>query len=690
MPRKKFSKFNLLVPAALVFPSLVSVACFNFDRKDNIEKPKPDPKPNPQPKPDPKPVDPVVKPTPEPQPEPAPNPQPTPNPEPSPAPEPQPEPTPSPNPEPVTPNPGTGTQNPPTNEPTPPNDNVDVEQPWVDQTQSNTLKILGEKPFNSLSSSVFIENQRINLYEHNKTKEPYINFTEVTGKFHVLFDRYGVKNKVKNDTELTYDLGRQNKLIFNEEKDTIEFTSTNNFQFSNDIAAIPQYPRIKFDRYDTVTFKKNKTDLNVLNLKKYNIDIIVDKENIFMPLSAFNLVFVANNYYNLMYNGESFLGVDYNNSRIEPYNLETYYDVTRNQTETEQQRLNNYNILALMFDKFYGLSKPLYKRNGVKDFYEFSEKIGLKPHLLSTNHSTYTEAYRQLWYKHLNDLHSSIVTHSLYRKADSIVNNTGQRYSEKRKKFDKISNDLRYLRSTTTSPNGHNYLNKITHVYGDTARIVFDSFNSGSTQGLDRSEWWKVDTYWLFRDAIARIKKDDPQNRVKKVIIDMALNGGGSSVAMQQAAGYLTNKPINIFVRNNLSEEYTDMSFKIDTNGDKVFDRRDAHPEYEWYVLAGINTFSAANLFTHWAKTSGVAKVIGNRSGGGMYSILPAVLPDGTNVNISSINAWTAGTNTKPASFDDLPYTEDGVDVDYTLDYEDYYRDNILDLIKPAKPQNSN
>nr|WP_307908642.1 hypothetical protein [Mycoplasmopsis bovis] len=47
-----------------------------------------------------------------------------------------------------------------------------------------------------------------------------------------------------------------------------------------------------------------------------------------------------------------------------------------------------------------------------------------------------------------------------------------------------------------------------------------------------------------------------------------------------------------------------------------------------------------ANLLTHIAKENKFATILGNKSGGGMWSILPVVIPDGTSFKFSSNNAW--------------------------------------------------
>ncbi|WP_429978376.1 S41 family peptidase, partial [Mycoplasmopsis bovis] len=93
-------------------------------------------------------------------------------------------------------------------------------------------------------------------------------------------------------------------------------------------------------------------------------------------------------------------------------------------------------------------------------------------------------------------------------------------------------------------------------------------------------------------------------------------------------------------------------------------------------ILAGVNTFSAANLLTHIAKENKFATILGNKSGGGMWSILPVVIPDGTSFKFSSNNAWISWIDKKIEKPKDLPYTQDGIepDIDSKQNKEFQYR----------------
>ncbi|WP_029608657.1 S41 family peptidase [Mycoplasma simbae] len=544
---------------------------------------------------------------------------------------------------------------------------------WVDQTLKNTLLNLGQKQYKTITSSVKTAAEAVNLYKHLKNEQIYINVAEAMAKFKNTAISDKVKSITHNDTVITYELENNNILSFDEKLDSIKFTSISNFGWNGNKRELPKPSRMLFDKYFLHSFDNWKP--KTLNLKDYSIDIIIDNGNVFLPLSTFNLIFTAN----VLYNADVLFSADYNASRIELDKLEPFYENTRFSVESNAQRIENYNHLALMMDKFYGPAKLMYARNNVNNFYELIQKANLQNYILSTDPSVYAEAYRKLWYVYLNDLHAYVATHSLYRKDNPIANLEGIKYSTKANKYIATKTKLTKLRDSITFTNGSSYNDTMLNIVGDTARIIVDGFISDSVNGVERNNWWKRDTYWLFKDAMDLIKAD---KNVKKIIVDISLNSGGVTDAMQEAAGFIADKDVNVYVANTLSQEYLDLNFKVDTNDDKKFDAKDISPNYEWYVLTGANTFSAANLFAHWAKSYGKAKIIGNKSSGGMYSIAGTVLPDGTQVDISSFNAWTAAPKITPSSFNDLPNTEEGIEVDFTLNYDDYYKDNILELMQ--------
>ncbi|PZW01544.1 S41 family peptidase [Metamycoplasma auris] len=121
----------------------------------------------------------------------------------------------------------------------------------------------------------------------------------------------------------------------------------------------------------------------------------------------------------------------------------------------------------------------------------------------------------------------------------------------------------------------------------------------------------------------------------------------------------------------NILDKRADLSkSKVDTNGDKNYDN-DAYTKYNWSLLVGINTFSAANQLTSIVKEMGIAKIIGKQAGGGMSAIMPLVLNDGTTITISGPNNAVFGEKNESI--------EGGITPDINLEYKDFYNDDAID-----------
>ncbi|WP_369016591.1 S41 family peptidase [Metamycoplasma hominis] len=184
------------------------------------------------------------------------------------------------------------------------------------------------------------------------------------------------------------------------------------------------------------------------------------------------------------------------------------------------------------------------------------------------------------------------------------------------------------------------------------------------------------DTYLGFANAMKLIKKNLRNMKIKNIIVDLSTNGGGDMGAMQRGLGFITDEPILNKTYNRLNEEINIRSVEVDTDGDGNY-KNDAYSEYNWYLLTGVNTFSAANTFTSIFKEMKLGKIIGQKTGGGAASILPVVLPDGTSIVISSNNLSVTMKNNTIKSI------EGGIEPDIYLEYKDFYNDQkLLEIIK--------
>lgn len=511
----------------------------------------------------------------------------------------------------------------------------------------------------------------INVYKHKESEDYYVNVIEVFKKMDNFFRLHGVNASNINNKFVLSNNGAN--IYFSEKDSTISFKNFNDFSF---IKTTINRDYNKYINEQYTSFKLNKSDFKKINLAEYGFNFYVSGTNLYLPVSVFNLLFCSPNYFNLQFNGEKLMVSNYDathdiNFSNNEYVIDFYKD--KSNIQNAKQRNTNLNFLALLFDHFHGLSNQIYKENGVKNFKELLKKYSLNEQILKNQVSEHEKSYYQIWYKYFDDLHSRIISKSYAAKSSGFQISDGIYLSKRRDEFRSVYSKL------IKSRREKNKLNKITHFYKDTARIILDSFLVGTHEQINSSDRFKYDSYWLMNDAIREIKRVDKDNKIKNIVLDISLNGGGSSAALQRVLGFITNRTQNLFIQDRMSEIYTNISFTIDTNQDGLYNYKDSYNNYNWYILAGKNTFSAANVLAHSAKTTKYAKLIGQKSGGGMFAVLPTVLPDGTHVDISSQSGWTSGTNNKIRSIDDLPYTEHGVEPDYYIPYEKFYDDNILE-----------
>ena len=177
-------------------------------------------------------------------------------------------------------------------------------------------------------------------------------------------------------------------------------------------------------------------------------------------------------------------------------------------------------------------------------------------------------------------------------------------------------------------------------------------------------------------NAMDIIKK---QNNIENIVVDLTTNGGGNLGAMYSAVGFLTNDNINLPSYNTLTKEFRLDYYAIDSDDDGDYKDKDAYTQYNWYILTSRNTFSAANYFASVAKNMGIATVIGEKTGGGMCSVMPCILLDGTTFRISSNNSLRYHYYDDESTQNIYYEIESGIAPDYEIDRENFYDLSYLD-----------
>ncbi|MCU4117047.1 S41 family peptidase [Mycoplasma zalophi] len=555
---------------------------------------------------------------------------------------------------------------------------------------STILKVTNESPdnldliksyeFENISNEFNIENNNLNLFKEKNTQEIYVNINEFITKLKGLF----LENvfKYSENTPLGHKFtvfGRE--IIFDDVNNKILFKSTGVFSFLKSSSTKDYSNKIEYLE-DSIK-SLNEGEYTELDLQKYNFSIFEKNKNIFLPFSVFNLLFLSQSYYNIYFNGDKLIGItstinkdidasEYNKVMNNSYN---------NAQQTEQQRLNNYNFLLFLFDNFYGLEKTFLKKHKVNSLDEFFTKTDLKEKLMSPDATTNANGYEEFVYKYLNELHTSIQSGSYFHPKNYRANPYASAESSRIQSYVETYRILSRIRNAKNLQNNLNNDNDINIVsfHNDIAIIYLNSFTIGTNEEINGKQPYKYDSYFLMFEAMKRIQEHSKTQPINKIILDLSLNGGGSIAAMEKVVAFMTNKDQKIYFYDVLNKLLNFTKYRVDVNGDNFYNARDGYTNYNWYILVGKNTFSAANLLTHIAKLGNFATIIGNTSGGGMYSILPVVLPDGTSLDISSNNAWIGVPDEIITNENDLPYTEEGIEVDLEIPYFAYYEYDIIE-----------
>ncbi|MGX9364145.1 S41 family peptidase [Mycoplasma sp. 527] len=512
----------------------------------------------------------------------------------------------------------------------------------------------------------------------DKSKTPYIDLDQFISILDGLFDQNQLSSYVEKDKNTkTYftknpDGTISNKLIIDWAKNTIQLTSTNFFYEIFKPQQLTDGEQFLKTEYELSRIKGDEGKLINFDLGKYNMDILYSNDKVLLPFSIFNTLFMSTTSNNIYFNGKTFTNVSDGLDAFETANEELRERIRKNgdlngNKATKEEREANFNHLSFTMDYFYGLRE--YKQ--IKSFADYISKED-KEKLLSTDPEIYNKAYINIFHKQLNDLHTNLNTFSYREKkwdADIFKSLTRNDFGQK------LLNEQDTLRKLTKlfKERFHKDVEDIDtkdliRYHGNTAIVTLLEFKDGTKDEIsDKDNAWKYDTYFLMRHLIEEVKKNP---EIKNIVLDLSLNGGGSVSAMVRTLGFMTDKPILNREQDILNRTNSLSKSEVDTDGDGKYEN-DAYDKYNWNLLVGVTTFSAANQLASIVKEMGIAKIIGQKSGGGMSAIMSNVMPDGTTITMSGPNNAVFGIENKEI--------ESGVPTDITIEYKDFYNDEAID-----------
>ena len=233
----------------------------------------------------------------------------------------------------------------------------------------------------------------------------------------------------------------------------------------------------------------------------------------------------------------------------------------------------------------------------------------------------------------------------------------------------------RFERLVYSNDDGAYYMEK-----GDTAMFVV-----AGSYFCDRAGWTAyyndktinelpADTLGSLSKALEKAKSNAS---IKKFVVNIAMCNGGESGFSTYISKLMSGQTYR-HQFNEFSGQDEMLHYNVDMNFDRVFDEKDDEVTYPFTfaVVAGAQSYSAANYLANMAKDNGIA-LLGETTGGGACAPQHTTESEGLTFNLSS-RYKLMDKNNKHVDF--------GVDPDFVLtkdnngtpDYSDYFNLDVI------------
>ncbi|MCR5113354.1 MAG: S41 family peptidase, partial [Acholeplasmatales bacterium] len=180
------------------------------------------------------------------------------------------------------------------------------------------------------------------------------------------------------------------------------------------------------------------------------------------------------------------------------------------------------------------------------------------------------------------------------------------------------------------------------------------------------------DSYYYMLDAMNQI---NAKGNIKHVVLDITRSGGGNIAAMIRIMGFLTDAELKITQYCDFGEMAITSYYSCDTDLDGSYKDADAYTNYTWALLTSSYTYSAANTLTSIISNQKICKIYGEATGGGMCSIMPIVMLDGSTMYISSY------LKSAVRKLDEIIDIEAGISPDIEVNRSSFYDDSYIDSL---------
>ena len=480
---------------------------------------------------------------------------------------------------------------------------------------------------------------------------PYINLNYFINNFLVQYNNsiqhYSIaKNVITNiDTKVSLTFDVENNKIYTNDLD--QFMNIFNLnKNSNDIIDISLNVHAEYSENDS-SYTKGKEI--TIDLNDFHTKIVGYENETYVPFSYLDNIFCSHSSNRFVFNGDNFYNSAIDLMKGQDGDLNTYgnayYSGSLASLKERSDSYINYFYYSFLFELLYNDGKNTYD---VTSLDKKLEELGLKSELRSKDSKTASLAIAKTLYTVFSDGGHTRFTNLGFTtpyneknndEASRLIYSMDSRNKKLVDTFDSLKAKRGDLASNLT-------------IEGETAILRFDEFDESET----------VSTFNLFKESFETIQEN---KSVKNVVFDISLNGGGAAMSLCDALSFLTDEPIKIKTKNPNTGAINVESCKIDNNKDGNFDDNDSYQgKYKYYVLTSNFSYSCANAFAVYCKDYNLAKIIGQRSGGGDCSVAGGVSVDGSCWNMSSTSMLIRKDN---SSYDD------GAALDYELDDSYFY-----------------
>ncbi|MGN1098927.1 MAG: S41 family peptidase, partial [Christensenellales bacterium] len=423
----------------------------------------------------------------------------------------------------------------------------------------------------------------------------------------------------------------------------------------------------------------------VLDLGKYNIDLITYKGKVLIPFPVLNPLFFWQEYNVYTYsNGAIYSSNDIN--RIGSFSYNAYVSIPEEKKNAKRNRTTaefNADFFCFEMDYFYG-NKDI---SSFRDCKSFMEGIGQYDNFSSPEPLKCYDALAKIIYA-IDDIHSSpkipsVSCGNVYGSSDKDVKafeayaETWNYFGNRCSNYKYVAEKNRDLRSAVLGDEAETGF----YYHGDVLYIRFDSFARSNNSKVFAENGngiislqpvaYDRNSFNLFYDAFNDLRSNHPE--VKNILIDLSVNHGGDTTTLTELLGFFMEE-VNIGIYNSVTDNYYLMSYRVDTNMDGVYDGKDFQAkDYNVFCLTSGASFSCANIFSAILQDEKAAVIIGENTGGGNCIIMNSVTATGDFYNKSAPFAYA-----RKAENGGLLHNDSGVSVDKFLLQDNYYDTDIL------------